>query len=255
MVYKIEDTNCVKELFANWEETIIWSCLQGVMGAVYADDKNKPKSAMAILGDFCFFAGVANEEIVKYKPDDCEQDFIIMVPQNEEWGNMIEKVYKENAGKVERYAIKKETNVFDEAYLSRLVENIPEGCVLQWMDEQNYMRCKKEIWSKDLVSQFPTYDKYKELGLGVVLLSNSEIVTGASSYSAYLQGIEIQIDTKEKYRRRGFATICGAKLILECLHRGLYPSWDAQNKGSVALAEKLGYHYAYAYTAYEIANY
>ena len=57
---------------------------------------------------------------------------------------------------------------------------------------------------------------------------------------------------REDCRRRGFAYICGAKLILECLKRGLYPSWDAQNKWSVALAEKLGYHFDHAYQAFEV---
>lgn len=46
-----------------------------------------------------------------------------------------------------------------------------------------------------------------------------------------------------------------AKLILECLEEGLYPSWDAQNKWSVALAEKLGYHFSHEYVAYEIMGY
>lgn len=78
------------------------------------------------------------------------------------------------------------------------------------------------------------------------------IVSGASSYSAYRGGIEIEIDTKEEYRRRGLALACGAKLILECLDRGLYPSWDAHNRCSAALAEKLGYRLDYAYDAYEI---
>lgn len=56
-------------------------------------------------------------------------------------------------------------------------------------------------------------------------------------------------------RRKGLASVCGAKLILECMKRGLYPSWDAQNKGSVALAEKLGYHFSHEYVAYEIFEY
>ena len=73
---------------------------------------------------------------------------------------------------------------------------------------------------------------------------------GASSYTSYREGIEIQIDTKEEYRRRGLAYASGAKLILECLDRGLYPSWDAENWGSVKLAEKLGYHFDYEYPAY-----
>jgi len=76
-------------------------------------------------------------------------------------------------------------------------------------------------------------------------------VSGASSYSSYRGGIEIEIDTKEEYRRRGLARICGARLILECLDRGLYPSWDAQNPGSAALAKQLGYRMEGTYTAYE----
>ncbi|MNI84792.1 GNAT acetyltransferase [compost metagenome] len=75
-------------------------------------------------------------------------------------------------------------------------------------------------------------------------------VAGASSYSVYNEGIEIEIDTKPEFRNRGLATACGAKLILECLERGLYPGWDAQDLRSVALAEKLGYHMDYPYTTY-----
>lgn len=81
------------------------------------------------------------------------------------------------------------------------------------------------------------------------------LIAGASSYSRYDKGIEIEIDTREDHRRKGLAYVCGAKLILECLEEGLYPSWDAQNKWSVALAEKLGYHFSHEYVAYEIMGY
>lgn len=40
-------------------------------------------------------------------------------------------------------------------------------------------------------------------------------------------------------------------IIWSCL-QGLYPSWDAHNKGSVALAQKLGYHLDYEYPAFEV---
>ena len=96
---------------------------------------------------------------------------------------------------------------------------------------------------------------YEKLGMGVVCLKNDAVVAGAASYSTYRDGIEIEIDTKEEFRRRGLASACGARLILDCMERGLYPSWDAQNKWSVALAEKLGYHYERDYTAYEIRGY
>lgn len=75
-------------------------------------------------------------------------------------------------------------------------------------------------------------------------------MAGASSYTFYREGIEIEIDTKESHRRKGLATACGASLILECLKRDKYPSWDAIDLRSVALAEKLGYHRAEDYTTY-----
>ena len=112
--------------------------------------------------------------------------------------------------------------------------------------------CRQNHWANDLVSQFKDYDAYRELGLGVVILREGELVAGASSYSRYRDGIEIEIDTREDYRRKGLAYVCGAKLILECLKRDLYPSWDAQNKWSVALAEKLGYQFDHEYIVYEV---
>lgn len=96
---------------------------------------------------------------------------------------------------------------------------------------------------------------YARLGMGVAVLEGEELVAGASSYSRYKEGIEIEIDTREDHRRKGLAFACGAQLILNCLDRRLYPSWDAQNLWSVALAEKLGYHFDSPYTAYEITEY
>jgi len=240
-------------LFASWEETIIWSCLQGVMGAVYTNDAED--AAMAILGDFAFYAGNPSEALIKYKPEKWKQDFIIMIPQNEEWGSLIEQYYGNKARKVTRYAIKKEPDVFDTEKLEQAVLNIPNGYELKMIEESEYCMCQNNRWASDLVSQYKDYETYKELGIGVVALKDGELVAGASSYSTYNKGIEIEIDTKEEHRRKGLAYACGAKLILECQKRDLYPSWDAQNKWSVALAEKLGYHFSHEYVAYEVTDF
>ncbi len=252
MVYEISNNKYIEKLFGDWQETLIWSCLQGVMGHLYVTNKERPDCAMALIGDFCFFAGEPNEELVSFKPEGCKQNFVIMIPQNDEWATVIEDVYGKRARKVERYAIKKEPDVFDRFMLQQMVNVKADEYELQMIDEQWFYRCKEADWCRDLVSQYDSYEMYKKHGLGVILLKDGEVVSGASSYSAYIGGIEIEIDTHEDYRRRGLASICGAKLILECLDRGLYPSWDAQNRGSVALAEKLGYHFDHAYVAYEI---
>lgn len=255
MIIKAENREMVAPLFQDWQETLIWSCLQGIMGEIYIKKQERPVSAMAILGDFCFFSGEADKELVAFKPQDMTQDFIIMVPQNEAWAQAIEAYYGQRAKKVVRYAIKKEPQAFDEEKLWGIVKTLPLEYTLQRMDETLFAKCLTMDWCRDWVSQYKDYAGYEQYGLGMVIVKDGEPVCGASSYSRYRGGIEIQIDTKEEYRRKGLASICGARLILECLKRNLYPSWDAQNKWSVALAEKLGYHYDHEYSAYEILGY
>ena len=243
----------ITDMFDNWNESIIWSCLQGIMGEIHTNSAED--AIMAILGDFAFYAGNPSEELIRFKPESCKQDFIIMVPQNDEWAELIEKCYGDKAKKVTRYAIKKEKDSFDTCKLEQAVSELPEGYEIKLLEEQEYDLCRKNRWANDLVSQFKDYDTYKKLGLGIVILRDGELVAGASSYSRYNEGIEIEIDTREDHRRKGLAYACGAKLILECLKNHLYPSWDAQNMWAVALAEKLGYHFSHEYTVYEITGY
>lgn len=243
----------IKEIFADWSESIIWSCLQGVMGEIRTNDV--ADAAVAILGDFAFFAGHPSEDLVRFKPDNSQQDFIIMVPQNDEWAGLIEKCHGDKAKKVTRYAIKKEKDIFNVSKLEKAVLELPEGYEIKLLGEKEYALCQSNRWANDLVSQFKDYDRYEKLGLGVVAFMDGELAAGASSYSRYNNGIEIEIDTREDHRRKGLAYACGAKLILECLNRDLYPSWDAQNLWSVALAEKLGYHFSHEYTAYEVTEF
>ena len=127
-----QQRDAVAALFEGWEETLIWSCLSGSMGEIYADDAAHPRCAAAIIGDFSFLAGDA----------------------------------------------------------------------------------------------------------------------GASSYTWYPGGIEIEIVTRQDVQRCGLGSACASQLILNCLDRGLYPSWDAANKTSLHLAESLGYAFSHEYAAY-----
>ena len=252
---KVTDTKIAEPLFKNGKDTAILSCLQNIMGSVFVDNIEEPKSAMAILGDFCFFAGEPSEELVATRPEDHDSNFIIMVPENEAWADVIARVYEGKSKRITRYAIKKEGDIFDREKLQEVVASLDKEFTIQLIDEDLYMQCKTNGWGGDLVSQFPNYEMYKKLGLGVGVCKDGVLVAGASSYSRYQDGIEIEIDTKEDFRRRGLAYACGAKLVLECLERGLYPSWDAQNKWSVGLAEKLGYHFDHEYPAVEVYEY
>ena len=103
-----------------------------------------------------------------------------------------------------------------------------------------------------MFSSFADKKQYLDLGRGIVILKDDKIVSGASSYTRYKEGIEIEVDTVESERRNHLATIACSALILRCLKENLYPSWDAQNINSVRLAEKLGYEFDHEYVAYEV---
>lgn len=248
MVYELEDTLKVKELFEGWEETLIYSCLQKVMGKIYVTDLDNPVSAMAFVGCFAFYAGEPDRELMEAKPE----GFIIMVPQNEEWAKLIEECF-DDAKRVTRYAIKKDTK-FDRAQLEEFVKQVPEGYELCKIDSKTYDLCMDHPATVDFVSAFQSKEKYLELGRGIVILKDGKLVAGASSYTRYNEGIEIEVDTLEEERRKGLALASCAALILACLDEGLYPSWDAQNMNSVHLSEKLGYEFDHEYTAYEVSS-
>ncbi len=252
MVYRLRQTEAAAPLFQGWQETMIWSCLQDVMGSIYTDCLKRPSSAIAMLGDFCFLAGKPDRELVLYGAE--QKAFLIMVPGSRGWAELIEQCHGTGAKKVIRYAFRKEPDVFDLEYLQREADRLPEGYVIQMMDEALFRRCREIDWCRDWVAQYENYSEYQKYGLGVVITRNKEPVSGASSYSGYRGGIEVEIDTREDHRKKGLAFICGAKLILECRKRGWYPGWDAQNPWSAALAEKLGYHLDYEYEAYEVTG-
>ncbi|MDU4752530.1 MAG: GNAT family N-acetyltransferase [Clostridium butyricum] len=254
-IYEIKNKKSLEKLAEGWDETLIWSYLQGYMGTAYTNNIETIESVQIVVGDFCFFLGEPKEEIVNHKPEFFKSDFIIMVAKDEGWSELIEKVYSERAVKRERYAIKKETHSFDKEKLKITAETLEKSYEVKMIDEKIYNQIMNNKWSMDLCSQFKDYKDYKLRGIGTAVLKDGEIVSGASSYTVYNGGIEIEIDTRRDERRKGLASVCAAKLILECLDRNLYPSWDAQNKWSLALAEKLGYHFFKAYPVYEVNNY
>lgn len=245
-IARVTDKQSIAPLFSGWNETMIWSCLQDCMGTAYADNPASPRAAQIIIGDFCFFAGAPNEDLIRN-----HQDYSFdMVPQNESWAAAIERVYGAGVARQRRYATKKEGDVFCIPYLQGIVSALPAPYRLQAIDAGLYRQIMASDWAADLCGNFANSDHFLRHGLGFVITKGAEIVSGASTYTYYKEGIEIEIDTRPDERRRGLALAGGARLILECLRQGRYPSWDAHNLGSLALAQKLGYSFDKEYPTY-----
>jgi GNAT superfamily N-acetyltransferase len=78
------------------------------------------------------------------------------------------------------------------------------------------------------------------------------IVVGC--YAMYAHGIEVQIDTRRGYRRRGIASRLATRMLEECGRRRLACHWDAMNEASVALARRLGFRERRRYRCIELSR-
>ncbi len=238
----------VSPLFSGWNETLIQSVLQGHMGYVLADCEETPTAAQLVLGGFCFFAG---EPSVSFAAKAAAME---IVPQNEAWGSAIEQAFGARVHKRLRYAIKKEPLAFSRETLHRFVDALPIDYTLRFFDDEICRQSVTAEWSSDFCANFRDHADFLARGIGVAALHNGCLVSGASCYCIYDGGLEIEIDTHPDHRRRGLALACGARLILAALDRNLYPSWDAYDLRSVALAEKLGYHMDHPYAIYVLSD-
>lgn len=231
----------MEKLFAGWETPMVQACLQGCMGRVQTLGKD---SALASIGDFCFLAGEPSPELLT------AADAPILVPGSAGWEALIREVLGERAVPFTRYATCREPENFRRDRLIRFTRSLPHGFSIHPIGREIYFTLMEGEWAWDLCGCFAGASDFLERGLGFVVTQGGMLVAEASSYAVCDGAIEIEIDTRPDFRRLGLASACGARLILECLTRGIYPGWDAHGGRSLALAEKLGYRLDHPYTAY-----
>lgn len=240
--------------FSKRGNTFVHSYLQGHMGRAWADSNTKPSYGLIQVGDFCILSGKNYKDIdqvLSLLPDLTNRNNILLMPGDKRIEEIIHKDYPK-WDIIRRYAFEHKKAVFNIPYLKQMVAALDKEYKLYPMDEYWYSRVLKEEWSVDFVSNFESATDYLNRGLGVVITRKDEIVSGASSYSIYNGGIEIQVDTKSAFRKKGLAYIASAALIIACLERNIYPGWDAANEVSVHLARKLGYSFSHTYNVFNI---
>ena len=202
-IFRLEEPSEALPLFDGWDETIVWSALDGTMGEIYAN--RAMTAACAVLGDFAFLASPGQDEAaVQALLDDVQartdHALILVAPDEAQFALCRSLVGEAEIGL--RYATRKETGAFDPARLHRFAEDLPAGYALSGMTPEIWEQIReKSGWMRDFISNFADYASFSELALGVFALKDGEIVCGASAYSAFDGGIEAHL-------RKYFACQC-----------------------------------------------
>jgi len=249
-IVRKDKLNNIAPLFNGWEDVAILSCLQGHMGQAWADDEDTPIVAKIISVGFCYVAGDASspqaKELLRQVPIGIE-----LQVNSEEWHKITAETIPNTVYPLTRFKFKKDTTLFDKKKLHSYVQALPEDYIIVPIDEVMFSRFPTDVFDNHCM-QFASYADFQKYGVGFVVLYEDEPVCVASSYTYSNNSIDIQIDTEEQHQRKGLATACAARLILECLDKGIFPCWDADCDESRYLAEKLGYQLERECESYEI---
>lgn len=234
----------VASLFAGMEDTLIQTALEGEMGSVWCcEGEEKSTAAFCRTGDFVFPAGdaAAPEALWLLQGLKAQLDgrFAILTPPDVAWSSLIREVFGERAKAGERYAIHRQSR-FDETLLRSFIARLPQGVTLVPIAGQVYDLVMAEGWSCDFCSSFLGKEDFARRGLGVAAMYGGEVIGGASSYICYHGGIELEVDTREDWRRRGIALACCARLILTCMEKGLTPQLGCRQPGVGGAGTKAG---------------
>lgn len=122
---------------------------------------------------------------------------------------------------------------------------LPEGYLLAGMDEAAF-----EQHPFSYGENYSSWAAFQTEGFGAVVYYGGEIVAAASSFLSLNGEIELDVSTKESHRGKKLATACVARMLKDCMERGIMVHWDAQNDVSRHLAQKFGFEFEAWYSVY-----
>lgn len=240
-----------------WDSMVI-SYLQGYQGRGFVNRFPDPDFGLIVSGEYAFPGGDPGadgargmvENVFEYIEGD-ETTFIYS-PDNMGWRDLILECHPGKSEEVMRYWIVQKDYDFDEALLNAYVDNLPDGFEIVPFDEEIYRQAMQSEWSREFCETFDDAGDYLRRGFGFGIMDHGELIAGISTMTVYDGGAEIQIATREDYRRRGLALPCAARFILEAKARGIRPCWDAANETSRHMAVRLGYEYNGEYSTVHV---
>lgn len=244
-----EQYQLVQELFSDPRFHMTKSVFQELEGEIYVNDINEISFACVFLKSFCFINGVCSKEMAFNFFNWLPKTARIINP-GENWEEQTREFFIDKYECYKRYCMKK-ISEFSKENLLNYINKLDPKYSIKKIDIDMYNKIQ-EIGDKSFCTNLGMTYEYDKNGIGFVCLEQKEIVGVATSNIIYRDGIEINIKVNPDKRRQGIAKAISAKLILECINKNIYPSWDAANEKSLALAKQLGYEVDKSYNVYLI---
>jgi len=217
--------------------TCVDSVLEGRCGHLFADSVTETASVLAPpfwipVGPS---EGAAADELVS-----SIDGLGGVIVADDAWQSRVKTACGDRSSEEQRTPFSAEN--LDVSELRALLVAAPEGVTVTRLDARLAAEAAAGV-NAHLVfeTSFATPQAFEAGGIGFGVILNGTPVAGASSAFVSDEGIEVQVNTHEDFRGRGFATLASAALLVACLERGLTPHWDTGDPVSDRLARRLGY--------------
>ncbi len=231
-------------------------------GVLWMDDFNNP--SLGLLWDFADGVYLVSngftesmreaiymlfqEEIIPEAEKRTQTPVFVVYPSPIKWESKILSIFSPN------WKISSEIACFYERTQTQLTpltssNPLPESFKVKSMDSSFFNQKNLTYLSdllKELESEWGSIEKFLSNGYGYCIIDENanSLASWAVIGNIARSCAELGIDTMEKYRKQGLATIVANQIILTSYSKNLTPHWYCfqSNIASVKLVEKLGFH-------------
>ncbi len=224
-------------------DIVIQCILEDQHGMAYVDSAAAPRAFIITDGFFHYFAGDFTSESGKAMLRGISSGLLMAGVDG--WHDVLQSVFGERLVKTTRYRFASDSLSLD--HIRRLAQANPYTAHVRQVDFDLANRLTEPYLD---FANFDSPQDFVGRGIGFTLVDGDDNLGGAYSSLVASDAIEISIFVNFDHHRKGIATALACKLLEWCLERRIDPHWDAANKASCGLAEKLGYTPLGEYTAY-----
>jgi RimJ/RimL family protein N-acetyltransferase len=162
------------------------------------------------------------------------------------WRIKIDEILGDNAAKLSRQLFQWDNSNLSS--ISKWSQMLPEGFELKKMDTVLFEKYVREM-DPSYMDLWETPNYFVSSGFGFCILKDNDFVCVCNTYYVRQGFAEIDIVTKDEYRKQGFALLACSEFIKYCVANNINPIWDCDNgnENSKSLAIKLGFKSAETY--------
>ena len=253
-MFKLQNVNYGKiiPLIKSRNELSVFSVIHNIMpGEIYVNNLEKPTAVLIQTSECNLVAGDVSD--IEFNSRVAEElDFWDqLTPDTSEWNDVIPTIHKNPY--IRKY--KRRRYIMTSDNFRECDTSLKDGFVLEKVDIDEIKQSSYENTEKLLkwVEEWGSTNNFEKYGTGYYIHNNKAIVSWSISDCSFEKVIAIGIITDEKYRKNGFAKIVVSATIKDCFAKGYDKiEWLCveTNKGSRALAERMGFQYKNEYNSY-----